>query len=90
MEHEKQVAETRREKEYLHACLKKKEDSFESLTGALMTAPVLANPRFGPGNTLKFILETDASIEGLGAVLSQMQPDGTVHLRFNNGFKDLY
>ena len=53
------------------------EDSFESLKGALMTTPVLAYPRFGPGNT--FVLETDASIVGLGAVLSQMQPDGTVH-----------
>ena len=53
------------------------EDSFQSLKGALMTAPVLAYPKFGPGNS--FVLETDASIVGLGAVLSQMQPDGTVH-----------
>lgn len=36
------------------------EISFERLKSALMSAPVLVYPRFGPGNT--FILETDASI----------------------------
>ena len=45
--------------------------SFERLKSALMSAPVLVYPRFGPGNT--FILEMDASIVGLGAVLSHTQ-----------------
>ena len=53
------------------------EDSFVQLRSALTTAPVLAYPRFGPGYT--FILETDASTVGLGAVLSQVQEDGMVH-----------
>ena len=35
-------------------------------------------PRFGPGQM--FILETDASTVCLGAVLSQEQEDGTIHL----------
>ena len=38
---------------------------------------MLIYPKFGPGHS--FILETDASTVGLGAVLSQMQDDGTVH-----------
>lgn len=53
------------------------EESFKDLKHALVSAPVLAYPKFGPGN--QFILETDASITGLGAVLSQMQDDGTIH-----------
>ena len=70
----------------LHALTKKNvafewtdatEDSFVQLRSALTTAPVLAYPRFGPGYT--FILETDASTVGLGAVLSQVQEDGMVH-----------
>lgn len=43
----------------------------------LISALVLVYPRFGPG--CSFILETDASTVGLGAVLSQMQHDGTIH-----------
>ena len=43
----------------------------------LTTAPVLAYPRFGPGQD--FILETDGSVMGLGAVLSQEQEDGFPH-----------
>lgn len=49
------------------------EQSFESLKGKLVSAPVLAYANF----SLPFILEVDASYSGLGAVLSQEQ-DGKV------------
>ena len=45
------------------------EAPFNQLKTALMMAPLLTYPRFGPGNS--FILETNASTVGLGAVLSQ-------------------
>jgi len=53
------------------------ESSFNQLKSALSTSPVLVYPKFGPGQS--FILETDASTVGLGAILSQVQEDGTVH-----------
>ena len=53
------------------------EQSFRYLKHALVSAPVLVYPKFGPG--YQFILETDASISGLETVLSQIQDDGTIH-----------
>ena len=69
----------------LHALLK--ENAFEwtsecttaftLLKDALTSPPVLVYPKFGPDS--EFILETDASYVGLGAVLSQKQGNGKVH-----------
>ena len=50
-------------------------DAFEKLKMCCMMAPVLAFADFEK----EFQLETDASSEGLGAVLSQKQPDGKWH-----------
>ena len=53
------------------------ETAFCELKSLLTKAPVLVYPRFGQGQS--FLLETDASIVGLGAILSQKQEDGKYH-----------
>ena len=49
--------------------------AFDTLKKLLTQAPLLAYPDF----TQPFMLETDASVEGLGAVLAQRKPDQSVH-----------
>lgn len=51
------------------------EESFKDLKSRLISAPVLAQADF----SLPFILEVDASLRGLGTMLSQEQ-DGKVRL----------
>ena len=51
-------------------------EAFEQLKQACMNSLVLAFADY----TKDFLLETDASKEGLGAVLSQKQEDGQFHL----------
>ena len=50
-------------------------EAFEALKQACMSSPVLAFADY----TKDFLLETDTSKEGLGAVLSQKQEDGQFH-----------
>ena len=49
-------------------------EAFDVLKEALCTAPVLGYPNFNR----EFILETDASLKGLGAILSQQQKDWSI------------
>ena len=53
----------------------KAREAFDHLKAACLQAPILAFPDFNK----PFLLETDASRRGLGAVLSQKQADGQYH-----------
>ena len=52
------------------------QQALKDLKGKLVSSPALTFPNFDKS----FMLETDASIQGLGAVLSQKQADGKFHL----------
>lgn len=52
--------------------------AFEQLKQALVTSPILGYPDF----TIRFELEIDASMAGLGAVLSQKQASGPVVIAY--------
>ena len=47
------------------------QEAFDKIKGILTSYPVLSFPRYGPTDT--FILTTDGSGDGMGAVLSQIQ-----------------
>ena len=51
------------------------QQAFELLKTTLVKAPILVYPNF----ERSFVVETDASICGLGAILSQEQSDGQLH-----------
>ena len=51
------------------------QQAFGELQQRLITSPVLSYPDF----TREFVLETDASVVGIGAVLGQRQDDNKVH-----------
>lgn len=52
------------------------DEAFKNIKNVLVSAPVLAAPRFD----LEFIVQSDSSDVGLGAVLTQIHPDGDEHV----------
>ena len=52
------------------------QEPFDKSKEALTSAPILAYPNY----TWPFILETDASLKGLGAVLLQEDDAGNIHV----------
>ena len=60
---------TRKEVEFVWS------ETFDSLKHKLTVAPVLAYPSFDRD----FVIETDASVKGIGAILSQKQDNGKLH-----------
>ena len=52
------------------------QESFDRLKDALISSPILAYPNYNK----PFMLETDASLKGLGAVLTQEDDDGNFHV----------
>ena len=54
----------------------KHQEVFDALKEALSTAPVLGYPDF----SREFILEIDASLNGLGTILSQQDKDRQIHV----------
>ena len=52
------------------------QEAFDALKEALCTAPVLGYPDFNR----EFILETDTSLKGLGAILSQQHKDRSIRV----------
>ena len=54
----------------------KHQEVFDALKEALSTAPVLGYPDF----SREFIMEIDASLNGLGTILSQQGKHGQIHV----------